>query len=70
MVIEIVWKVAVAPVTSSPLLRLMLELVLGVGATVLVARCFYYAFERPFLRPTQRPATPPAGSSSVPSAAG
>jgi peptidoglycan/LPS O-acetylase OafA/YrhL len=70
VVIEIVWRVAVAPVTSSPLLRLVLELVLGVGASVLVARCFYYAFERPFLRPAQRPATPPAGSASVPSAAG
>jgi peptidoglycan/LPS O-acetylase OafA/YrhL len=58
VVIEIVWRVAVAPVTHSPLLRLLLELVLGVGASVLVGRCFYYVFERPFLRPTPRPASP------------
>ncbi|HWF56445.1 MAG TPA: acyltransferase [Solirubrobacteraceae bacterium] len=50
VVIEIVWRVAVAPVTRLTALRLVLELLLGTAASVLVARVFYACVERPFLR--------------------
>jgi peptidoglycan/LPS O-acetylase OafA/YrhL len=70
VVIEIVWRVAVAPVTSAPLLRLVLELVLGVGASIVVARAFYHAFERPFLRSAPRRSARAAERSPAPEAAG
>jgi peptidoglycan/LPS O-acetylase OafA/YrhL len=60
IVIEAVWRVAVRPVTTNPSLRLVLELVLGLTASILVGRAFYHAFERPFLRVNRRPAKPVA----------
>ena len=50
VVIEIVWRAGVAAVTTDPLLRLVLELTFVVIGSVLVARAFFVACERPFLR--------------------
>jgi peptidoglycan/LPS O-acetylase OafA/YrhL len=54
VVIEIVWRVAVAPVTTSPVLRLLMELVLGVGVSIVVGRTFYLLVERQFLHGSRR----------------
>jgi peptidoglycan/LPS O-acetylase OafA/YrhL/O-antigen/teichoic acid export membrane protein/glycosyltransferase involved in cell wall biosynthesis len=50
VVIEGVWRVAVVPVTTNPGLRLVLELVIAVPASVAVARVFYLVVERPAMR--------------------
>jgi peptidoglycan/LPS O-acetylase OafA/YrhL/O-antigen/teichoic acid export membrane protein len=50
VVIEVVWRAAVTHLSDDVLTRLVLELVLGVPLAVLVARLFYLACERPFMR--------------------
>jgi peptidoglycan/LPS O-acetylase OafA/YrhL len=69
VVIEIVWRVAVVPVTGNVLLRLVLELVLGVAASIVVARTFYLAFERPFLRASSKRRVSASRRSPAPGAA-
>jgi peptidoglycan/LPS O-acetylase OafA/YrhL len=68
VVIEAVWRVLVAPVTTSPALRLILELIFGLAASIAVARVFYVLVERPFLYARERPirARPPAAVASEP----
>ena len=60
VVIEIVWRVVVVPITTDVLARLVLELFFGVVASVATARLFYIAIERRFLRPGSRERGGPA----------
>ena len=59
-VIEMVWRWAVRPLGRPPLQALALEVVLGLSASVAVARVFYRVIERPFLRPSAPPVESPA----------